>query len=95
MVSLLAGNAVNRYGVGATLLTMGASLFGAAALMLAWVNVGLLQLPVEISALGSRFAITRTVAAFLMAMVVWIKSCCRSGGRPSVAYFMLFKREIR
>jgi hypothetical protein len=40
--SLLAGNAVNRYGVGATLLTMGASLFGAAALMLAWVNVELL-----------------------------------------------------
>ena len=70
--SLLAGNAINSYVVGATLLTMGVSLFGVAALMLAWVNVGLLQLPVEISALGLRFAITRTIAAFLMAMVVSI-----------------------
>ncbi len=70
--SLLAGNAVNSYVVGTTLLTMGASLFGAAALMLAWVNVGLLQLPVEIAALGSRFAITRAIAAFLMAIVVSI-----------------------
>jgi hypothetical protein len=59
---------------------MGVSLFGAAALMLTWVNVGLLQLPAEISALGARFAISRTIAAFLMAIVVSILTVMLAGG---------------
>jgi predicted Fe-Mo cluster-binding NifX family protein len=78
--SLLSGNPVNSYVVGETLLKMGVSLFGAAALMLTWVNVGLLQLPVEISALGSRFALSRAIAAFLMAIVVSILTVIFSGG---------------
>jgi predicted Fe-Mo cluster-binding NifX family protein len=78
--SLLSGNPVNSYVVAETLLKMGVSLFGAAALMLTWVNVGLLQLPVEISALGSRFALSRAIAAFLMAIVVSILTVIFSGG---------------
>jgi len=78
--SLLSGNPVNSYVVGETLLKMGVSLFGAAALMVTWVNVGLLQLPVEISALGSRFALSRAIAAFLMAIVVSILTVIFSGG---------------
>jgi predicted Fe-Mo cluster-binding NifX family protein len=70
--SVLSGNPVNSYVVGQTLLNMGVSLFGAAALMLTWVNVGLLQLPAEMASLGTRFAVFRTIAAFLMAIVVSI-----------------------
>lgn len=79
--SVLSGNPVNSYVVGETLLKMGVSLFGAAALMLTWVNVGLLQLPAEIAALGARFAIIRTIAAFLMAIVVAIMTVMLLGGR--------------
>ena len=79
--SVLSGNPVNSYVVGETLLKMGVSLFGATALMLSWVNVGLLQLPAEISALGTRFAISRTIAAFLMAIVVSILTVILTGGR--------------
>lgn len=79
--SILSGNPVNSYVIGETLLKMGVSLFGAAALMLTWVNVGLLQLPVEIAALGSRFAITRAIAAFLMAIVVSILTVILAGGQ--------------
>ncbi|MBC2709508.1 MAG: NifB/NifX family molybdenum-iron cluster-binding protein [Desulfosarcina sp.] len=79
--SVLSGNPVNSYVVGETLLKMGVSLFGAAALMLSWVNVGLLQLPAEISALGTRFAVSRTIAAFLMAIVVSILTVILTGGR--------------
>lgn len=78
--SLFSGNPVNSYVIGETLLNMGVSLFGAAALMLTWVNVGLLQLPAEISALGARFAISRTIAAFLMAIVVSVLTVMLTGG---------------
>ena len=81
--SLLSGNPVNSYVIGETLLKMGVSLFGAAALMLSWVNVGLLQLPAEISALGTRFAVTRTIAAFFMAIVVSILTVILTGGSLS------------
>ena len=64
--SVLAGNPINSYVIGETLLGMGVSLFAVAAFMLAWVTVGLVQLPAEIEALGSRFALTRTLAALCL-----------------------------
>ena len=78
--SVLSGNPVNSYVVGETMLKMGVSLFGATALMLTWVNVGLLQLPAEISALGARFAITRTIVAFLMAVAISTMTVMLTGG---------------
>ena len=79
--SLFSGNPVSSYVVGETLLKMGVSLFGVAALMLGWVNVGLLQLPAEISALGARFAITRAIASFLIAIGVSVVTVILLGGR--------------
>jgi len=79
--SVLAGNPVNSYVIGETLLNMGVSLYGATALMLCWVNVGLVQLQAEISALGLRFALFRTIAAFCMAMLVAILTVILMGGR--------------
>lgn len=79
--SVLAGNPVNSYVIGETLLNMGVSLYGTTALMLCWVNVGLVQLPAEISALGVRFAICRTIVAFSMAMLVAILTVILMRGR--------------
>ena len=78
--SVLAGNPVNSYVIGETLLNMGVSLYGTAALMLSWVNVGLVQLPAEVSALGARFAVFRTITAFCMAMLVAILTVILTGG---------------
>jgi predicted Fe-Mo cluster-binding NifX family protein len=79
--SVLAGNPVNSYVIAETLLNMGVGLYGTTALMLCWVNVGLVQLPAEISALGMRFAICRTIAASCMAMLVAILTVMLMGGR--------------
>ncbi len=68
--SLLAGSPINSYVLGQTLLEIGVSLFGVTALMLAWVNIGLIQLPAEIAALGLRFAVKRNLAAFIMVMLM-------------------------
>lgn len=79
--SVLAGNPVNSYVIGETLLNMGVGLYGTTALMLCWVNVGIVQLPAEISALGMRFALCRTLAAFCMAMGVAMLTGILMGGR--------------
>lgn len=68
--SILAGNAVNSYVIGKGLLDTGVGLAGVTAFIFTWVSVGLVQLPVEISALGARFAIARTVVAFALSIPV-------------------------
>jgi len=68
--SILAGNAVNSYVIGKGLLDTGVGLAGVTAFIFTWVSVGLLQLPVEITALGARFAIVRTVVAFAVSIPV-------------------------
>jgi predicted Fe-Mo cluster-binding NifX family protein len=70
--SLLAGNPINSYLIGAGLLDQGVSLCGVTAFMVAWVSVGLLQLPAEITALGRRFALARIGLSFCLAMAVAI-----------------------
>ncbi len=65
---ILAGNPVNSYVMGESLLKMGVSLFGVTALMLSWVSVWVIQLPAEKSALGMRFAIIRAMAAFFISI---------------------------
>jgi len=75
--SLLAGNPINSYVIGETLLEIGVGPHGVAAMMLTWVSVWLVQLPVEISVLGARFAVIRNVIAFVVAipasfLIVWL-----------------------
>jgi len=70
--SLLTGNAINSYLIGAGLLEEGVGLFGVTAFMVAWVTVGLLQLPAEIAALGRRFALARIALSFCSAMAISI-----------------------
>jgi uncharacterized membrane protein YraQ (UPF0718 family) len=77
--SILAGNPINSYVLGKTLLEMGVSLFGAVALMLSWVNIGLIQLPAEMAALGARFAGLRNLAAFIMVILVSLLTVILTG----------------
>jgi len=68
--SIFGGNAVNSYVIGEALRGAGVSLFAVTAIMITWVTVGLVQLPAEMSAFGSRFAISRNAVAFVLAMPV-------------------------
>ena len=68
--SIFAGNPINSYIVGGELLEYGVSLFAVTALIISWVSVGLVQLPAEISALGTRFALVRNAASFILSIVI-------------------------
>ncbi|WP_320176155.1 NifB/NifX family molybdenum-iron cluster-binding protein [Maridesulfovibrio sp.] len=68
--SVLVGNPVNSYVIGDSLLRAGVKEAGVISLMMAWVTVGLIQLPVEVSALGTRFALLRNLCGFVMAVLM-------------------------
>ena len=68
--SVFTGNPINSYVIGGELLKQGVSLFAVTAFILAWVTVGLVQLPAEMAALGRRFAILRNLICFLLAFPI-------------------------
>lgn len=68
--SFFAGNPINSYIIGKELLEQGASLVAVTALIIAWVNVGLVQLPAEIAALGFRFALVRNIVSFFLSIII-------------------------
>lgn len=68
--SVVAGNPVTSYLISGDLLKQGISLLAVTAFMVAWVTVGVIQLPAEIQFLGKKFAIIRNVSAFLLSLVV-------------------------
>jgi len=68
--SILAGNPITSYVIGGELLSQGISLTAVTAFIVAWVTVGLVQLPAESMLLGKRFAITRNITAFVLAIIV-------------------------
>ena len=70
--SILAGNPINSYVIGETLLSHGVSLFAVTALIVTWVTVGLVQLPAEIASLGYKFALLRNGLCFVLAIPVAI-----------------------
>jgi hypothetical protein len=74
--SILAGNPINSYVIGKGLLDAGVGLASVTAFIFTWVSVGLLQLPVEIKALGSRFALVRTAVAFALAIPIGLCTAC-------------------
>jgi len=68
--SVVAGNPVTSYLISGDLLKQGISLLAVTAFMVAWVTVGVIQLPAEAQFLGKKFAIIRNVSAFLFSLVV-------------------------
>jgi predicted Fe-Mo cluster-binding NifX family protein len=70
--SILAGNPINSYVIGGELLEHGVSLFAVTAFIVAWVTIGLVQLPAEMSALGKKFALIRNVLSFVLSIAISI-----------------------
>ncbi len=68
--SAFAGNPVNSYIIGNELLELDVSLYAVTAFLMAWVTVGLIQLPAEIAALGKRFALWRNGLSFIMTVPI-------------------------
>ena len=67
--SILAGNPITSYILGGELLKQGIGLVAVTAFIVAWVTVGIVQLPAESIMLGKRFALTRNITAFFLAIV--------------------------
>ncbi|OQA52145.1 MAG: hypothetical protein BWY43_00633 [candidate division WS2 bacterium ADurb.Bin280] len=68
--SLLAGSPIISYIVAGELIKNGVSLFIATVFIVAWVTVGVVQIPAEAMILGKRFALVRNVTAFLLTFVI-------------------------
>ena len=70
--SILAGNPITSYVLGGELLKIGISIIAVTAFLVAWVTVGVVQLPAEIMMLGKRFAILRNGLSFIFSIIVAI-----------------------
>lgn len=70
--SILAGSPITSYIIGGELLKQGISLVAVTAFLVAWVTVGMVQLPAESVMLGKKFAVVRNIAAFLFSIIVAI-----------------------
>jgi uncharacterized membrane protein YraQ (UPF0718 family) len=63
------GQAMVSYILGGELLQQGISLYAVTAFVLAWVTLGVVQLPLEAEVLGLRFTIWRNLLAFLFTIL--------------------------
>ncbi len=70
--SILAGNPIESYVIGGEFLNVGVSLVAVTAFIVAWVSVGLVQLPAEIMILGKKFALIRNGLSFIFSIIVAI-----------------------
>ena len=70
--SISAGNPITSYIFGGELLKQGISLIAVTAFLVAWVTVGLVQLPAESALLGKKFAILRNVSSFILSILIGI-----------------------
>jgi uncharacterized membrane protein YraQ (UPF0718 family) len=70
--SISGGNAIISYVAGGEILAQGGSLFAVTAFLIAWVTVGILQIPAEASLLGRRFAVMRNIISFILVFPVSI-----------------------
>ena len=67
--AVAAGNPIVSYVLGGELLARGISLYAVCAFMIAWVNLGLIQLPAEVEIFGKRFTLYRNLLAFFFSML--------------------------
>ncbi len=70
--SISAGNPITSYIFGGEMLGQGVGLIAVTAFLVAWVTVGIIQLPAESAILGKKFALLRNFTAFVLAIVVAI-----------------------
>jgi uncharacterized membrane protein YraQ (UPF0718 family) len=68
--SVAGGNPITSYILGGELRQQGVSLLSVTAFLVAWVTVGIIQLPAEALMLGKRFAIVRNTVSFVLSIVI-------------------------
>jgi uncharacterized membrane protein YraQ (UPF0718 family) len=68
--SLAAGNPITSYILAGKFIEIGISLAAIVAFILAWVTVGIVQLPAESMILGKKFAILRNILSFISAILI-------------------------
>ncbi len=67
--AIMMGNAVLSYILGGELLKMGISLYAVTAFLLAWITLGIVQIPMEIEFFGKRFVIVRYMMAIVFTLI--------------------------
>jgi uncharacterized membrane protein YraQ (UPF0718 family) len=68
--SIIMGPVSSEYPFGAVLLQKGATIAATAVFLDAWVMVGVITLPFEISVFGKKFALLRNILAFVGAIII-------------------------
>lgn len=70
--AIAVGQAIISYILGGELLKDGVSMYGVSAFILAWVTLGIVQLPLEASVLGIKFTILRNTLAVIFTFIISI-----------------------
>lgn len=70
--SIMAGNPMTSYILAGELLSSGVALIAATSFIVAWVTVGVVQLPAESMMLGKKFAVLRNIMSFVFSILVAI-----------------------
>ena len=68
--SISGGNPITSYIIGGELRQQGVSMLAITAFIVAWVTVGIIQLPAEALMLGKRFAIARNAVSFGISILI-------------------------
>lgn len=70
--SAMVGNPITSHIIGGELLKKGIGLAAVTAFVIAWVTVGMVQIPIEAKALGKKFTFWRNVMGFISAALIGI-----------------------
>ena len=70
--SLLMGNPITSYVLGGEFFNSGVSIIVVVSFIVAWVTVGVIQLPAESVMLGKKFALIRNGLSFLSSILIGI-----------------------
>ena len=68
--SVSAGQPLTSYILSGEVMKQGVGLLAVTAFIVAWVTVGLIQLPAESMILGKKFALIRNISAFVLSIIV-------------------------
>lgn len=70
--AISAGNPITSYIFGGKMLELVVGMMTIVAFIVAWVTVGVVQLPAEIAMLGKKFALLRNLLSFISAVFIGI-----------------------
>ena len=77
--AISAGQPIVSYIIGGELLKQGISMFAVAAFIIAWVTLGIIQLPLEVKYLGKTFTFCRNILALIFVFIVSVATVVTMG----------------